>query len=73
MTAETTCCSVVELRQYTMQPDQRDVLIELFEREFIEPQESAGIDVVGHFRDLDRPNMFVWSLRLSPTVRSRLR
>jgi hypothetical protein len=31
-----TCCPVVELRQYTLKPAQRDVLIELFEREFIE-------------------------------------
>lgn len=54
------CCSVVELRQYTMQPGKRDVLIEMFEREFIETQEDAGMHVIGHFRDLDRPDMFVW-------------
>jgi hypothetical protein len=30
---------VVELRQYTLRPGQREDLIELFERELIEPQE----------------------------------
>src|SRR3546814_14914788 len=37
---------VVELRQYTLHPGQRDVLIELFEREFIESQEATGIRVI---------------------------
>ncbi len=30
------CCPVVELRQYTLHPGKRDILIELFDREFIE-------------------------------------
>lgn len=51
---------VVELRQYTLHPGQRDVLIELFEREFIESQEATGIRVIGQFRDLDHPDRFVW-------------
>ena len=51
---------VIELRQYQMHPGQRDVLIELFEREFIEPQQALGIDVVGIFRDLDDPDRYVW-------------
>ena len=54
------CCPVVELRQYTLHPGKRDVLIELFDREFIEPQEALGITVIGQFRDLDRPDRFVW-------------
>jgi hypothetical protein len=54
------CCPVVELRQYTLQPDQRDVLIELFDREFVESQEAVGMQVVGQFRDADRPDRFVW-------------
>jgi NIPSNAP len=54
------CCPVVELRQYTLHPGKRDVLIELFDREFIEPQEALGIKVIGQFRDLDRPDRFVW-------------
>jgi quinol monooxygenase YgiN len=53
-------CCVVELRQYTLHPGQRDVLIELFEREFIETQEAEGMQVLGQFRDLDRPDRFVW-------------
>src|SRR5215470_8009002 len=53
-------CSVVELRQYTLHPGRRDALVELFERAFIEPQEAAGIRVLGQFEDLDRPDHFVW-------------
>ena len=53
-------CSVIELRQYTLRPGQRDVLIELFEREFIEAQEAEGIAVLGTFCDLDDPDRFVW-------------
>jgi len=52
--------AIVELRQYTLHPGQRDVLIELFDREFIETQEAAGMTVIGQFRDLDRPDCFVW-------------
>jgi hypothetical protein len=51
---------VFELRQYTLHPGKRDTLIELFEREFIEPQEACGMRVVGQFRDLDDPDRFVW-------------
>src|SRR5690348_6640492 len=51
---------VVELRQYTLRPGQRDVLIELFDREFVESQEAAGMAIVGQFRDLDDPDRFVW-------------
>lgn len=51
---------VVELRDYTLHPGQRDVLIDLFEREFIEPQEALGMQVPGHFRDRDDPDRFVW-------------
>jgi quinol monooxygenase YgiN len=54
------CCPVVELRQYTLKPGQRDVLIELFEREFIETQEATGMRVIGTFRDLNNPDRFVW-------------
>lgn len=51
---------VVELRQYTLKPGQRETLIALFDREFIESQEAAGMTIIGQFRDLDRPDMFVW-------------
>ncbi len=53
-------CSVVELRQYTLHPGQRETLVSLFEREFIETQEAAGIRVLGQFEDLDEPDRFVW-------------
>ena len=58
--SSSTCCPIVELRQYTLQPGQRDVLIELFDREFIETQEAEGIKILGQFRDLDNPDRFVW-------------
>jgi quinol monooxygenase YgiN len=53
-------CAVVELRQYTLHPGRRDELIELFEREFIESQESTGMCLLGLFRDADRDERFVW-------------
>ncbi|BCJ75298.1 NIPSNAP family containing protein [Catellatospora sp. IY07-71] len=52
--------SVVELRQYTLHPGRRDVLIDLFDREFVETQEADGMAVLGQFRDLDDPDRFVW-------------
>lgn len=54
------CCGVVELRQYTLRPGQRETLIELFDRYLLDPQEEAGMTVVGQFRDLRRPDRFVW-------------
>ena len=55
-----TCCPIVELRQYTLYPKKRDVLIDLFDREFVEPQENLGMKIMGQFRDLNNPNRFVW-------------
>ena len=52
--------AIVELRQYTLHPQQREVLIHLFDREFVETQEAHGMRVLGQFRDLDRPEQFVW-------------
>ena len=51
---------MIELRQYTLKPGQRDVLIDIFERHLIEAQEAAGSSIVGQFRDLDAPDRFVW-------------
>jgi quinol monooxygenase YgiN len=65
------CSPIVELRQYTLHPGQRDVLIELFERAFIETQQAVGITVIGQFRDLEDPNRFVW-LRGFPDMDKRL-
>lgn len=51
---------VVELRQYALKPGQRDVLIDLFDRELVETQEITGMAIMGQFRDLDNPDRFVW-------------
>jgi hypothetical protein len=51
---------IIELRQYTLRPAARDVLIDLFEAQFVESQEAVGMKIVGTFRDLDRPDRFVW-------------
>jgi quinol monooxygenase YgiN len=61
---------VLELRQYTLRPGGRDVLIELFERELTGPQEAAGMRLYGQFRDLDDPDRFVW-LRGFPDMAAR--
>ena len=45
---------------YTVKPGQRDVLIDVFERHFIESQEATGMTLVGQFRDRHRPDRFVW-------------
>lgn len=51
---------IVELRQYTLHPGRRDVLIDLFDTKLVEPQEQVGMKVIGQFRDLDNPDRFVW-------------
>jgi hypothetical protein len=57
---EQTCCPIVELRQYTLHPGKRHLLIDLFDREFVEPQEALGMKIIGQFRDVDNRNRFVW-------------
>lgn len=52
--------SILELRQYQLHPAKRDTLIELFDDAFLEGQEIHGMAVVGQFRDLDKPDSFVW-------------
>jgi hypothetical protein len=64
--------NVVELRQYKLHPGKREVLIELFESALIEPQEAAGMRILGQFRDLDRPDRFVW-VRGFPDMSSRVK
>lgn len=59
-TPPTFASRIVELRRYTLRPRQRDVLVELFETELVEPQEREGMRVIGQFRDLDDPDRFVW-------------
>jgi len=38
---------MLELRQYRLKPGLRDVLIDLFDRYFIESQEALGMTIVG--------------------------
>ncbi|TDO57998.1 NIPSNAP protein [Kribbella sp. VKM Ac-2571] len=54
------CCAVVDLRQYTLHPGQRDNLIEVFDTYLVEGQEQTGMHIVGQFRDLDDSDRFVW-------------
>jgi hypothetical protein len=54
------CCAVIELRQYTLVPGRFDDFTKLFEDEFVDPLEAAGMTVIGQFRDLDDPNRFIW-------------
>lgn len=61
---------VLELRQYTLRPGKRDVLIDLFDRELVEPQEAAGMRLYGQFRDTDDEDRFVW-LRGFPDMAAR--
>ncbi|MBF8192508.1 NIPSNAP family protein [Nonomuraea sp. K274] len=61
---------IYELRRYTLHPGRRDTLIELFEREFVETQEAAGMRVTGSFRDPDAPDTFPW-LRAFPGMDAR--
>jgi len=62
--------NVLELRQYRLHPGKREALIDLFEGALIEPQEACGMRIVGQFRDLDRPDHFVW-MRGFPDIASR--
>lgn len=62
--------TVLELRQYTLHPGKRDVLIDVFERNFVEGQEAHGMRIIGQFRDLDNPDRFVW-LRSFPDMPAR--
>ena len=63
-------CLAVELRQYTLHDGSRELLVDLFEREFIASQEALGIRLFGPFLDLEDPNRFVW-LRGFPDMERR--
>ena len=51
---------IVELRRYRLLAGKREALIDLFEREFVAPQEAAGARVLGTFRDAGGLDSFVW-------------
>ncbi len=63
--------TIVELRQYTLVPGGRDTLVALFDTHFVESQEAEGMRIVGQFRDLERPDRFVW-VRAFPSMTARL-
>ncbi|MBB5080524.1 NIPSNAP family protein [Nonomuraea endophytica] len=63
---------IYELRRYTLRPGTRDTLIELFEREFVDTQEEAGIEVLAQFRDPRAPDTFTW-IRAFPDMEARFR
>jgi len=69
MTVPTAFASV-ELRRYRLKPGRRDELIALFETQFLESQEACGMVPLGHFRDLDDADAFVW-LRGFPRFEQR--
>lgn len=51
---------IVELRQQTLLPGRRDVLVDLFDRELVESQEALGMRIPGTFRDLEREDRVAW-------------
>ncbi|MBV8639400.1 MAG: NIPSNAP family protein [Candidatus Eremiobacteraeota bacterium] len=55
-----TMLSSIELRRYRMKKGRRDDLIALFEERFIEGQEACGMVPVGHFRDPNDDDAFIW-------------
>lgn len=69
-TTEDTTANLIELRQYLLRAGQRDTLIDVFDRELVETQEAVGMDVLGQFRDPQRPDYFVW-LRGFPDMTTR--
>jgi aminopeptidase N len=62
--------TVFELRQYTLHPGQRDVLVDVFDDNFVEGQEAVGMRIIGQYRDLDDPDRLVW-LRGFPDMGAR--
>jgi hypothetical protein len=66
------CCRILELRRYLLRPGQRERMIDLFDRRFVESQEELGIRVVGQFRVREQPDCFFW-IRGFPDMPSRAR
>jgi hypothetical protein len=62
-TPDTSASPVIELRRYRLHRGARETLIDLFDREFLETQDAAGMSVLAQFRDLDDPDAFVWLRR----------
>ncbi|MEV4316940.1 NIPSNAP family protein [Actinocrispum sp. NPDC049592] len=62
--------SVIELRQYTLHPGGRDVLVKLFQDHLIAGQQAVGMTILGVYENLDDPDQFVW-LRSFPDMAAR--
>ena len=62
--------TVFELRQYTLHPGERDILVDVFDDYFVEGQEADRIRVIGQYRDLGDPDRLVW-LRSFPDMEAR--
>lgn len=52
--------TLFELRNYATRPGRRDALIAMFERSFLDAYEAGGTRVIGTFRNLDAPDVWVW-------------
>lgn len=64
-------CRVYELRQYTLRPGTRDAFVQLFETNLLDAQDEAGMPVLGQFRDVERPDVFVWMRAFADMERRR--
>jgi hypothetical protein len=64
-------CTVYELRRYTLRPETFDEFVQLFETHLLDTQDAVGMQVVGQFRDLDRPDAFVWIRAFTDMERRR--
>jgi len=54
---------ILEIRIYRIRAGMRDRFIDFFESKTLAPQRAAGMEVLGQFRSLDDPNLFVWLRR----------
>lgn len=63
---------IIDLRDYTLEPDTRDQFIERCETLLFPEQERLGATILGIFRDADNPNGVVW-LRAMPDMAERKR
>lgn len=59
---------VLELRQYKIASGRRDEFIAFFERHFVEPQDAAGMPLLGQFRDTGDSKRFTWIRSFSDMV-----
>ena len=64
-------CTVFELRQYTLHAGTHDAFVRLFETHLLDSQDATGMHVLGQFRDVDRPDAFVWMRAFADMERRR--